>query len=452
MKSNDLTNGNLLAIIVKFSIPYLVSCALQLLYNLVDLFVVGKYCDVPSITAVSIGGQFMHFLTVIIVGLSMGTTVMLAQSIGANDAGRARKTVGNTINLFLVIGVVLAAGLYFSVDFITDLMSTPEQATRGTSNYLKISFLGLPAIVGYNIISSVFRGMGDSRTPMFVVIVACAFNIGLDFLLIGHFHLGPEGAAYGTILAQLTSVIFALIIIRTKKLLSIQRNDFRYDKTTLKNVLRVGLPIAFQDGFIQISFLVITVIANLRGLNDAAAVGVSEKIIGILFLVPSAMLSTVSAVSAQNIGAHKFGRAKLTLKYGIFIATGIGLISAFAVQLVSDGLIGLFTTDANVIVSGAQYLDAYVWDCVFAGIHFCFSGFFCACGLSMASFAHNVISIMLARIPLAYVASVTFTTTLFPMGLATVVGSLLSVVICVLIYRWMIRHPQRFALLQSDLH
>ena len=199
----------------------------------------------------------------------------------------------------------------------------------------------------------------------------------------------------------------------------------------MKQVLKIGIPVALQDGFIQIAFIVITVIANRRGLNDAAAVGIVEKLIGIVFLVPSTMLSAVSALSAQNIGAGKPERAVKTLKYAVMISVGFGFTVAVITQFVSVPVVKLFTDDAAVAVSGGQYLRSYIWDCMLAGVHFCFSGYFCACGRSGISFLHNFLSIICARVPGAYLASVYFPDTLYPMGLAAPAGSLLSGVICV---------------------
>lgn len=199
-------------------------------------------------------------------------------------------------------------------------------------------------------------------------------------------------------------------------------------------ILKIGIPVALQDGFIQIAFIVITIIANRRGLSDAAAVGIVEKIISVVFLVPSTMLSTVSALSAQNIGAGKHERAASTLRYTIFMVVGFGLVVSVAIQFAGSAIVGMFTEDAQVILLGSQYLRAYIWDCVFAGVHFCFSGYFCAYGLSGISFLHNVLSIVLVRIPGAFFASKYFADTLYPMGLAAPCGSLLSVVICVIVF------------------
>ena len=438
MEGKNLTTGSVLNNIVYFSIPYLFSYFLQILYGLADLFVVGQFCGVSTITAVSIGSQIMHMLTVIIVGLAMGTTVVIAQAIGANDKKRTTQAVGNTITLFLVFSLVMAVVLLLSVGGIVSVMSTPVEAVAETKSYLTICFLGIPFIVAYNIIASIFRGLGDSKSPMYFIMIACAVNIILDYVLIGVYGMGASGAAIATVVSQTVSVIVALIFIKKHKSgLQVSRAELKPRKAVMGKILNIGVPVALQDGFIQIAFLVITIIANLRGLNDAAAVGIVEKIIGILFLIPSAMLSTVSAVSAQNLGAKKLRRAKQTLWYALSITVGFGLLFSVVIQFVAGDVVAIFTNESEVIRLGDQYLRGYVWDCLLAGVHFCFSGFFCACGWSILSFIHNVIAIILARVPLAYLASVMFPETLYPMGMATNIGSLLSVLICVGAYIWL---------------
>lgn len=428
----NLTSGSVFKNIIFFSLPYLLSYFLQTLYGMADLFIIGQFNGVDSITAVSIGSQVMHMLTVMIVGLAMGSTVTIAKAVGARQPREASAAVGNTVTLFMGVSVVLTAALLLLVKPITTVMSTPPEAVPGTVAYLTICFMGLPFITAYNIISSVFRGLGDSKSPMYFVAVACGANIVLDVVFIGGFHLGAAGAALGTTLAQAVSVLLAFLIIRRQKPgLALKKENFRFQPGVMGQILHIGIPVALQDGFIQISFIVITVIANRRGLNDAAAVGIVEKFIGLVFLVPSTMLSTVSALSAQNIGAGEEGRARLTLRYAIFLAAGFGLVVSVAIQFVSGPVVGLFTDDSEVIVLGSQYLRSYIWDCMLAGMHFCFSGYFCACGRSGLSFLHNFLSIVCVRIPGAYLASAFFSDTLFPMGWAAPGGSLLSVIVCV---------------------
>lgn len=436
----NLTSGSVFRTILSFSLPYLLSYFLQTLYGMADLFFIGQFEGVDSITAVSIGSQVMHMLTVMIVGLAMGSTVIIGRAVGAKQQEQLSAAVGNTITLFMGISVVATGVLICLVGPIVGVMSTPAAAVTGTKQYLNICFAGIPFITAYNIISSMLRGMGDSKSPMYFIGVACVANLLLDFLFIGVLRLGPAGAALGTTLAQTISVLFALAAIRRRGMgLTVRREHFKPKARTMCQMLKIGLPVSLQDGLIQIAFIVITVIANRRGLNDAAAVGIVEKVIGIVFLVPSTMLSTVSALSAQNIGAGKHKRAALTLRYALLITMGFGLVVSVAVQLVSEPVVGLFTSDRLVITLGGQYLRGYIWDCLVAGMHFSFSGYFCAYGWSGISFLHNVLSIVLVRIPGAYLASRYFADTLFPMGLAAPGGSLLSVLICLAAFAWLQR-------------
>ena len=445
----NLTTGSVFGNVIYFSLPYLLSYFLQTLYGMADLFIIGQFEGVASTTAVSIGSQVMHMLTVMIVGLAMGSTVSIGQAIGGNDKRKASLDIGNTVTLFMMLSVALTLILLILADSIVSVMSTPEEAVAGTLDYLMVCFIGIPFITAYNIISSIFRGMGDSRSPMYFIAVACVSNIILDYIFMGALHMGPVGAALGTTLSQAVSVVIALIVIRRKNSgIKLEKSDFRPNGIVMKDILGIGVPIALQDGFIQVSFILITIIANRRGLNDAAAVGIVEKIISFLFLIPSSMLSTVSALGAQNIGAHKNERARQTLYYAALIASLFGLAVSIIMQFAADSVVSLFTDasdpeGAMVIQLGGQYMRGYVWDTLFAGIHFSFSGYFCAIGKSLLSFLHNIIAIVLVRIPGAYMASLMFPDTLLPMGLATTAGSFLSVIICVIAFMILLRKERR---------
>ena len=427
----DLTTGSVFKTVIYFSLPYLLSYFLQTLYGMADLFIVGQFGGVSSTTAVSIGSQIMHMLTVMIVGLAMGATVMIGRCIGAKDYKKASETIGNTATMFMGIAIILMIVLLAAVRPIVSVMSTPAEAVEGTIRYLTICFIGIPFITAYNIISAIFRGIGDSKSPMYFIAVACAANIGLDYLFIGVMGLDAAGAALGTTIAQAVSVIVSLtVIIKKGTGIKLRKSDLRPKRHTMKNILKVGVPVALQDGFIQIAFIIITIIANRRGLDTAAAVGIVEKIISFLFLVPSSMLSTVSALGAQNIGAGKRERAQRILYYAVLITVGFGVMISIIMQFIAGPVVGLFTENAKVIVLGSQYIRGYIFDCIFAGVHFSFSGYFCACGRSGYSFIHNITSIALVRVPGVYLTSKIFPETLFPMGLATAGGSFMSVVFC----------------------
>ncbi len=438
----NLTTGSVGRQVARFCLPYLLSYFLQTLYGMAGLFIIGQYEGVAATTAVSVGSQVMHMLTVMLVGLAMGSTVTIAQAVGAENRRAASQCAGNTAALFLALSAVLTAGLLALTRPIAAAMSTPEAAMEGTVRYLTICFLGIPFITAYNIISAIFRGMGDSRSPLAFVAVACAANIALDYLFMGALRLGPAGAALGTTLSQAISVLVSLIAIRKRRLLALAAADFRPERSTLEKILRIGIPVAVQDGLIQVAFITITIIANRRGLTDAAAVGIVEKIMGFLFLVPSSMLSTVSALGAQNLGAGKPERAVATLRCAILISASICMIFVAAVLLTAERIVGLFTPDTAAAAAGGQYLRGYVFDCLFGSVQFSFSGYFCARGKSGLSFLHNILSITLVRIPGAYFASRFFPRTLLPMGFACSVGSLFSILICVIAYA-ALRHRDR---------
>lgn len=434
---DQLTEGSVGRAVLRFSLPYLLSCLLQSLYGMADLYVMGRYADTAGTTAVSVGSQVMHVLTVLIMGLAMGTTVTTARAKGAEDYASSEwecravsRAVGNSVTLFGGISFALTAVMLCLVKPVVALMATPADAASACAAYLTVCFIGIPCITAYNIVSAIYRAAGDPLTPLLFVGAACAVNVGLDFLLTGVCGMGASGVALGTVLAQAVSALLAVVHTRRTGFIKLKREDLRPDGAVMKEILRIGMPVMIQDGLIQVTFIVITVIANRRGLDDAAAVGIVEKMIGLFFMVPSAMLSTVSALCAMCFGAGKEKRAGETLRFCILAALVWGLGISVLMQATAEGFVGLFSGSPSVVRLGGTYLRGYIWDCAAAGVHFSFSGYFCARGRSELSFIHNLLSMLCVRIPGAYFGSLFFPHTLFPMGLASTCGSLLSVVVC----------------------
>lgn len=435
MEKNDLTTGSIGKTLMRFSLPFLFSCFLQTFYGMADLYVAGRYNGSETTAAVSSGSQIMHMITVIIVGLTMGITVCVGRAAGEKNNRAASSAVGAAALFFTVFSVAASVFLVFFSEGLVKLMLTPQAAVEETIGYLRICIAGVPFIMVYNIISSIFRGMGDSKRPMFFVGIACVTNILLDFLFVGAFGMGARGAALATIAGQAVSAVTAFLWLKNSESgFFLKKEHLRFDKKLLFPVLKTGVPVAMQDGFIQIAFITLTVIANTRGLVAATAVGIVEKLIGFMFLVPSAMLSAISAITAQNMGAGNRKRAVSTLKYGLMITTIYGAVCSVYNQFLPNTLIRLFTDDAAVLEAACQYMRSYAFDVMFAGMHFCFSGFFCGDSKSGISFLHNVLSIILMRIPGAYLAARLFPDTLWHMGLAAPLGSLLSVIICACAY------------------
>jgi len=432
---NDLTQGNILGVIFRFSLPFIISNFLQTFYGLADLFITGQFNGAAVITAVSVGSQITHMLTVVIVGLSTGGAVVLGIAAGAGDRKQKSAAIGNTVRIFAIFSVLLTALLLIFTDDILKLLSVPPEAFESARDYVTICFFGVVFITAYNVLAGIFRALGDSRTPMFFVAAAGVVNVVLDYVFIGPMSMGAGGAALATILSQALSVVLAIIFLFKKEDVSLKREDLKRDQAVSGKILRTGVPVALQEGFIQVSFLVITAIANRRGVDTAAAVGIVEKIISFLFLIPSAMLSTVSMITAQCIGAGRHERGRQTLKWCCIICFSAGTIFFIMAQFFGAQILGIFAHDEpEVIRLGAQYFSSYSVDCALAGIHFCFSGYFNACQKSWITFLHNSLSIILLRIPGSYFAAVRYPDTLFPMGMAAPLGSLLSVIICVGFY------------------
>lgn len=442
----SLTEGKSLKVLILFVLPYLLSCFLQTFYGMADLYIVGQFNHASSISAVSIGSQFMHMLTVIIIGLAMGSTVCIGHAAGGKKYQEVPKIIGNTFIIFIIFAVVLTIILCINTSQVINIMSTPPEAVLETYDYLLMCFIGIPFIIAYNVMSSIFRGIGDSKSPMYFIMIACIINVGLDYYFVGTLSLGAKGAALATVIAQALSSMIALVCLLKKKFdFTFCLSNLKINNKIIKDILTSGLPIALQDGFIQVSFLIITIIANSRGLIMATGVGIVEKIISFLFLVPSAFLSALSALVAQNIGAGKQTRADTMLKYSLIITVLFGILCFIVCQFIPGQLLGLFTNDKSVILSGCGYLKAYALDCIFAAVHFCFSGYFCGSGHSSISFIHNTVSIIFIRIPGAYLASKLFENSLFPMGLAAPLGSLLSAIICVAFYVHIRKSSNKFS-------
>jgi len=438
--NKDLTKGNMLRNMISFSIPYVIAFFLQTFYGLADLYVVGRFNDTMTVDAVSIGSQAMHMVTVILIGLAMGITVSVSHVIGAGHVKDTSKIIGNGIVIFSAVAVIITVlSLLLRKPFL-NLLRTPVEAYDGTLDYITVCFAGIPFITAFNVVSAIFRGMGNSKSPLYFVAISGVLNVGLDFLFVGGMDMGSRGAALATVISQGVSVIISVIMLkkslaRLAEPVKIRRSDLRLSSSIIGKMLRIGAPIALQDGFIQVAFLVITVFANMRGYESSTAVGIVEKVISIAFLINSAVLSSISAIAAQNNGAGLHENSRKVLRYGLIICIVYGILVNVFVQIFCPQIISLFAAgDETVQKLGESYLRSYITDCIFAGIHFCFSGYFTAYDKSWISFLHNSISAVCFRIPLSYIASVMYKDTLFPMGMAAPIGSVVSIAICVIAY------------------
>ncbi len=431
-RTDNFTQGKILGPLVRFTVPVLGAMFLQTMYGAVDMLIVGQFSDAAAVSAVSTGSWLMQLITAFVVGISMGLTVLIGRRIGEGNPEEAGKTIGASIVLFGIITAVLTAVMLLFCKPIARIMQTPAEAFDATIQYLCICSAGSVFIVAYNVLSSVFRGMGDSKMPLITVAIACVVNIVGDLLLVAVIPMAAAGAAIATVAAQAISVVISLLIIRRRKLpFSFSGKDIRWDARRMGAVFKLGFPIALQDVLVSVSFLAITAIVNSLGVVISAGVGVAEKLCGFVMLVPSAFGQSMAAFVAQNIGAGEKQRAKKAMFCGIGVSLGVGVVMAYFAFFHGDLLSGLFARDAQVIAVSAEYLKAYAIDTLLTSIMFVMVGYFNGCGKTTFVMAQGIAGAFCVRIPVSMLMSTIQPVSVFRVGLATPSSTLLQIVLCV---------------------
>lgn len=438
MKQLSLTEGRVAPTLVRFALPFMLSSLLQSLYGAADLFVVGQYAGAAAVSGVSIGSQIMSTVTMLILSLSMGGTVLIGNCIGSRDEDGAATAIGTQASLFALFAVVLTPLMLVGTDVGVALMQTPPEAVADARDYVFTCSMGLPFIVGYNALSGIFRGLGDSKTPVYFVALATVINIAADFWLVGGLHMGSTGAAIATITAQGLSFVAALIFLMKKGFpFPFTRRHLRLNGRAARRILKVGGPLALQSTSVHLSFMIISAIINTMGLIASAAVGVTEKIMAFAFLPPDAFAAALAAMTAQNIGAGKSKRALEALKWSILFSLAVGLLVCGFANLFPEVLPAIFTTDGEVIRAAGLYMRTYSIDCILVAFVFSFNNYFSGCGNAVISMIHNVIATFAVRIPVTLLMSRVEGATLLHMGLAAPAASLLSVIICGWYFLWL---------------
>ena len=436
MTEKNFTTGRILPAMLRFALPVLAALLLQAAYGAADLLIVGNFDDATGVSAVGSGSEVMMFVTCIITGLSMGATVLIGQRIGEGRPDEAGAVVGQAIALFFVTALVLTALMQLLAVPLCRLMQTPTAAFAKTVRYVRICAGGIVFIVAYNVISGVFRGLGNSRLPMIFVAIAAVCNVAGDLLLCGVCGLDVTGAAIATIAAQALSVVLSLAIIRRSNL------PFRLRRAQIslrgsRRILRLGAPLALQDALVHISFVAIAAFANGFGLAASAGYGVGNRLVGFIFLVPSAVGASVTAFVSQNVGAGRLDRARSALfqAMGLGAVCGIGL---FALGFFgSRPLAALFSPDPAVIVEAARYLRGFAPDCILTCALFAFTGFFNGHGRTTWVMLQGILSALLIRLPAAWLLSHAEGATLFHLGLAVPLTTVCGIAFYLVCYRRM---------------
>ncbi len=445
--SENFTEGKIFASLIRFALPVLLALFLQAMYGAVDLLIVGQFggdlADV-YVSAVSTGSVIMQTLTFVVTGFAMGLTVFVGEKIGAKEPNEAGRIVGSGICFFSGLAVVLTVVMIVAAPALSRLMHAPADAFDETVSYVVICSAGMIFIVAYNLLGSIFRGIGDSKMPLITVAIACVMNILGDLLLVAVFDLGANGAALATISAQAVSVMLSLMILRKREMpFRLNIKEIRPVGDHIKKILKLGAPIAFQDLLVSISFLVIIAIVNNIGLTESAGIGVAEKVAAFIMLVPSAFMQSMSAFVAQNYGARRFDRAKKALRYGIFSSLVVGVAMCYFTFFHGDLLAGIFAKDAPIIALAWDYLKAYAIDCILVSFLFSFMGYFNGCANTTFVMIQGIIGGIGIRLPLSWIFSNIEPVSLFRVGLATPSSTAVQIVLCVAFYLFVLHRQKK---------
>ena len=442
-EKSDFTQGSILKKLIPFMIPILGALVLQAAYGAVDLLVVGRFGSTAGLSAVSTGSQILNLVTFVITQLAMGITVLIARYIGEKSTGQIGELLGGAITVFAIISAILFAVMVFFAKPLAVLMQAPQEAISLTTVYVRICGGGIFFIVAYNVLAAIFRGLGDSRSPLIFVAVACVVNIIGDLIFVAGFHLDAAGAAIATVVAQAVSVVLAIVLLKKKDLkFGIKKKDFRINGQC-KRFLKVGLPLALQEFLTQMSFLALCAFINKLGLDASSGYGVACKIVNFAMLVPSSLMQSMASFVSQNVGAGKPDRAKKSMFTGMGLGVIVGVVVFICVWCFGDVLTSVFTTDTAVIQKGTEYLRGFAPETIVTAVLFSMVGFFNGYEKTVWVMIQGLVQTLLVRLPLAYVMSIQPHASLTKIGLAAPVATCFGIVLNVIFYLIFTRKMER---------
>lgn len=440
---SDFTQGSILKKLVLFMLPVLGALALQAAYGAVDLLVVGRFGSTSGLSAVSTGSQVMNLVTFVVTQLAMGVTVLIARYLGEKRHEFIGSVIGGAAAVFLILSLVLFVVMVLWARPISVLMQAPSEAVSQTADYVRICGCGIFFIVAYNLLSAIFRGLGDSKSPLLFVLVACICNIFGDLLLVAGLHMDAAGAALATVFAQAVSVVCALVILLKKDLpFTISRKDLRLNSQCRK-FLTIGLPLALQEFLTQLSFLALCAFVNRLGLEASSGYGVACKIVNFAMLIPSSLMQSMASFVSQNIGAGNPRRAKKAMLTGIGVGLIFGIAVFILVLLKGDLLSGIFTTDPAVIQNGYDYLKGFAPEAIVTAILFSMVGYFNGSDKTLWVMIQGLVQTLLVRLPLAYYMSNLPDTNLTKIGLAAPVSTAVGIVLNVGFFLYLSRKERQ---------
>ena len=443
----DFTQGNILKKLVAFMMPVLGALILQAAYGAVDLLVVGRFGSTSGLSAVSTGSQVLNLVTFVVIQFAMGITVLIARYLGEKRPERIGAVIGGGAVVFTMMSVALFIAMVGFARPISVLMQAPAEAVDLTVSYVRICGAGIFFIVAYNLLSAIFRGLGDSKSPLLFVLVACIVNIIGDLILVAGLHMDAAGAAIATVTAQALSVVFAVMLLLKKDLpFAITKKEFRLNPQCRK-FLKIGLPLALQEFLTQISFLALCAFVNRLGLEASSGYGVACKIVNFAMLVPSSLMQSMASFVSQNIGAGKKKRAKQSMFTGIGVGLAVGCVVFVLVLFKGDVLCSAFSTDAAVIQNGFAYLKGFAPETLVTAILFSMVGYFNGNNKTVWVMTQGLIQTLLVRLPLAYFMSIQPNASLTKIGLAAPVATTVGIVLNVGFFIYLNQTEQRKSIL-----
>ena len=433
----DFTQGSILKKLIAFMIPILGALILQAAYGAVDVLVVGRFGTTSGLSAVSTGSQVLNLVTFVVVQFAMGITVLIARYLGEKRPEQISSVIGGAAVVFTIISIVLFIVMVFFARPISILMQAPKEAVTLTTSYVRICGSGIFFIVAYNLLSAIFRGLGDSKSPLLFVLIACIVNIIGDLVLVAGLHLDAAGAALATVSAQALSVVFAVILFIKKDLpFKMTKKDFHLN-TQCKNFLEIGLPLALQEFLTQLSFLALCAFINRLGLEASSGYGVACKIVNFAMLIPSALMQSLASFVSQNIGAGEYKRAKRCLFTGIGVGLTVGCFVFCLVIFKGDLLAGFFATEPAVIANAYDYLKGFALETLATAVLFSMIGYFNGTNKTLWVMAQGLFQTLLVRLPLAYYMSIQPDASLMKIGLAAPISTLVGVVLNICFYTYL---------------
>ncbi|MGM9521307.1 MAG: MATE family efflux transporter [Oscillospiraceae bacterium] len=428
-KISDFTEGKIASKLIKFMFPILGALILQAMYGAVDLLVVGWFGTEQSISAVSTGSSVVNFVTFSIAGMSTAVTILMGQYIGQRRSDRVGRVVGGGICFFVALSVVLTALMLVLARPISQLMRAPEEALHGTVQYVRICGGGIFFIIAYNVISSVFRGLGNSKLPLLFVAIACVTNIAGDLLFVAVMGMDVAGAALATVLAQAVSVVLSLVIMRRQTLpFTLKKQDIRFN-SEIGRIVRVGAPISLQSMLTEVSFMALLAFINKLGLDASSGYGVACKLTAFIMLIPSSLMQSLASFVAQNVGANKPERAKRAMLTGMAIGVAIGIVVAAVAFWHGDTISRIFTNNETYVARSAEYLKGFAAESFLTSIMFSFIGYFNGHGKTMFVMAQGLAQTFLVRLPMSYIMSIQPNASLTLIGLAAPSATLFGIVL-----------------------